>query len=119
MDEEKEQDQTSLFASLIGAKQARKIRARERGDKGLWMNFSAFGAVGWSIALPTVLGAALGIWLDSRLEGPYSWTLMLLSCGLFLGIFSAWKWIESERQSLEEEKKKAEEDTGEEDEPGS
>ena len=40
------------------------------------------GLIGWSVVVPTLLGAALGIWLDERHPGAHSWTLALLVAGL-------------------------------------
>ena len=40
------------------------------------------GLIGWSVAVPTVLGAALGLWLDQHYPGTHSWTLALLMAGL-------------------------------------
>lgn len=57
-----------------------------------------FGLVGWSVALPTVLGIALGIWLDSRSTSGYSWTLMLMIGGLLLGAITAWYWVRRESE---------------------
>jgi len=42
------------------------------------------GMVGWSVACRTLLGAALGLWLDARYPGGHSWTLMWLAIGLGL-----------------------------------
>ena len=44
------------------------------------------GLIGWSVVVPTLLGAALGIWLDNRHPGTHSWTLMLLVIGLAYGL---------------------------------
>jgi len=30
------------------------------------------GLIGWSVVVPTLLGAAFGIWLDNRHPGDYS-----------------------------------------------
>ena len=61
------------------------------------------GLVGWSVAVPTLLGAALGIWLDKRHPGSYSWTLALLVAGLAIGCFNAWIWIAKEDKAMREE----------------
>jgi ATP synthase protein I len=55
-----------------------------------------FGLVGWSVAIPTLAGIALGVWVDTRWPGPYSWTLMLLVIGVGLGCLNAWYWIKRE-----------------------
>ena len=52
-----------------------------------------FGLAGWSVAIPTVLGASIGIWIDRHFQGPYSWTLMLLVAGLLVGCSNAWYWV--------------------------
>lgn len=56
-----------------------------------------FGLVGWSVAIPAVLGIALGIWLDRAFPSRLSWTLTLLIAGLVLGCLNAWYWIKRER----------------------
>ncbi|EKD35154.1 MAG: hypothetical protein ACD_75C02030G0003 [uncultured bacterium] len=61
------------------------------------------GLIGWSVAVPTLLGAALGVWLDRRFPVPYSWTLTLLLIGLLLGCLIAWRWIVKEGEKIQEE----------------
>jgi ATP synthase protein I len=61
------------------------------------------GLVGWSVAVPTVLGAAFGIWLDKRHPGSHSWTLALLVAGLAIGCLNAWIWIAKEDKAMREE----------------
>jgi ATP synthase protein I len=39
------------------------------------------------VAIPTLLGAALGIWIDEHYPGSHSWTLALLAIGLGLGCY--------------------------------
>ena len=55
-----------------------------------------FGLVGWTVAIYTVLGIALGVWLDNRWPGTISWTLTLLLLGLGAGIYNAWYWVQKE-----------------------
>ncbi len=56
----------------------------------------AFGVIGWSVAVPTLLGTALGVWLDRVAPQGFSWTLALLLGGVVLGAVLAWMWIGSE-----------------------
>ncbi|MGV8893452.1 MAG: AtpZ/AtpI family protein [Burkholderiaceae bacterium] len=90
------------FAVQVGAKAARKIRAR-RNVTGVWFGLGMMGLIGWSVVVPTLLGAALGIWLDERNPGGRSWTLALLVAGLVLGCFNAWHWVEKEDKAMREE----------------
>lgn len=76
-------------------RQARlKLRRRREGP---WQDLATFGMVGWSVALPTVLGIALGAWIDRRWPSPNSWTLMLLALGLMVGCANAWWWVQRSR----------------------
>lgn len=92
------------LAGEVGAMATRKLRARRSGP-GVWFGLGMMGMVGWSVAIPTVLGAALGLWLDRHYGGTRSWTLALLVAGLVLGCANAWHWISSEDRAmrLEEE----------------
>jgi ATP synthase protein I len=82
------------FGEAVGHKARRKRDARRRGRHPLWFGLGMFGVVGWSVAVPTLLGLALGLWLDRRWPSPgRSWTLALLLAGVVLGCFHAWIWI--------------------------
>ena len=90
------------FASQVGAKAARKLKARRNGTRGVWFGLGMMGLVGWSVAVPTLLGAAFGLWLDNRQPGSYSWTLMLLVIGLVIGCVNAWHWVAKEDTEMRE-----------------
>ena len=92
-----------VFAGRIGAKATRKQRALRAGDQGVWFGLGMSGLIGWSVAVPTVLGAALGVWLDDRHPQNFSWTLTLLFAGLVLGCFNAWHWVAQQDASMSEE----------------
>lgn len=92
------------FSRRVEAEERRKLRARRRRERRIWFGLGMFGIVGWSVAVPTLAGVALGIWIDTRWPGRYSWTLMLLFCGLILGCLNAWYWVSQEREIIEQEK---------------
>lgn len=94
---------TDEFAKEIREKSSRKIRARKEKRKGLWYGLGMFGLVGWSVSIPTLLFLLLGIWIDSRYKSKYSWTLMLLMFGIFIGCMNAWYWIKRESEGHEYE----------------
>lgn len=91
----------------IGTREVRKIRARGTKDRTLVMGVGMFGVVGWSVAIPTLIGIVLGLWFDRRWPGRFSWTLALLLAGVTLGCLSAWYLISLERQAIDEEEKEA------------
>jgi ATP synthase protein I len=92
------------LSETVGVKEARKIRARRQKDQSVWFGLGMFGLVGWSVAIPTLLGIALGVWIDLKWPSRYSWTLMLLIIGIVLGCLNAWFWVTRERKMIGEEK---------------
>lgn len=82
----------------IGRKAARRMRAKQEGRRAVWFGLGMFGLVGWSVAIPTVLGATVGVWLDRQFPGRPSWTLTLLIVGLILGCLNAWRWVKNESE---------------------
>jgi ATP synthase protein I len=87
----------------IGSQAERKLKARRHGTPGVWMGLGLMGMVGWSVVVPTLAGAALGLWLDSRYPGGRSWTLALLMAGLALGCINAWHWVAREDEAMHKE----------------
>jgi ATP synthase protein I len=87
----------------IGAKAARKLKARRNSGQGVWFGLGMMGLIGWSVVIPTLLGAALGLWLDSHYPGKHPWTLALLVAGLALGCFNAWHWMVKEGKEIRDE----------------
>jgi ATP synthase protein I len=87
------------FPETIGAKETRKLRARRGKNRSIWFGMGMFGLVGWAVAVPTVLGIALGVWIDARWPGRVSWTLTLLFVGIVLGCLHAWYWVQRESRN--------------------
>ena len=90
------------FANLIGAKATRKISARN-STQGVWSGLGMIGLIGWSVVVPTLLGAALGLWLDKDHPAGHSWTLALLVTGLSVGCLNAWHWVANEQKAIHDE----------------
>jgi ATP synthase protein I len=97
------------FACEVGAKAARKVKARRNSTPGVWFGLGMMGLVGWSVAVPTLLGAALGLWLDKHHPGKHAWTLALLVAGLVIGCLNAWHWVAKEDQAMREEQEDTDE----------
>lgn len=88
------------FSKQIGLKTERKIRAHHAPARSIWLGFGVTGVIGWSVALPSLLGALLGYWLDEHYPSGHSWTLALLVAGLCLGCFQAWMWVVQEDKAM-------------------
>src|SRR5512141_2917262 len=101
-DPNKSADARSALAAQIGAKAARKLKAR-KSTQGVWFGLGMMGLIGWSVVVPTLLGAALGIWLDANHPGKHAWTLALLVAGLAIGCLNAWFWVAKEEKAMRDE----------------
>lgn len=85
----------------IGRRARRLKKNRDNPGVSPLRGLGAFGMIGWSIAVPTVGGAFLGMWLDRNLPQEFPWVIALILGGVALGGFIAWAWIS--RESREEE----------------
>ncbi|MHC4597528.1 MAG: AtpZ/AtpI family protein [Planctomycetota bacterium] len=92
---------------LLDELKARTLRReREAGyrDRGFWTGVGVMGLVGWSVILPAVLGAYLGVLLDRELglERTFSGGFALL--GLCGGCWNAWRMVRKVLQPHEDSK---------------
>jgi ATP synthase protein I len=94
------------LSRAVGQKEERKVQARMEKHRTVWFGFRMFGLVGWAVAIPTVVGALLGIWLDRTHPSRYSWTLMLLIIGLLIGCLNAGFWLSKENRRIHEREEK-------------
>ena len=87
----------------VALEAARKLKAQRNAPAGIWFGLGMMGLIGWSVAIPTLLGAALGLWLDRLNPGGRSWTLALLMAGLAIGCWNAWHWVAKEDQAMRDQ----------------
>ena len=92
------------LAGQVGARAARKLKARRNPTPGVWFGLGMMGIVGWSVVVPMLQGVALGLWLDSRDPGAHAWTISLLVAGLTLGCLNAWYWVGKEERAMRVER---------------
>jgi ATP synthase protein I len=88
------------FSRQIAEKEKRKLDALQKKNPTVWMGLGMFGMVGWSIAVPTILGAILGVWLDKTYTQSFSWTLSLMMTGLVVGAVIGWLWVSKEEKEM-------------------
>lgn len=82
----------------IGRDAKNKMKANKKG-KEIMFGMGVFGVVGFSIAIPTLLGTFLGLFLDNRSDSEISYTLTFLFLGLVMGCLSAWRWVKETSQN--------------------
>jgi ATP synthase protein I len=97
---ERRRKQADDFTRQVGTKEARRVKGKAQSDETVWFGLGMFGVVGWSIAIPTLIGTALGYWIDASWPSRFSWTLMLLLLGVALGCLNAWYWVEKARENI-------------------
>jgi len=88
------------FIKEVGKKEQRKLNALHNDKKSIWFGLGMMGIVGWTIVVPTLLGAALGVWLDKKYPESFSWTLTALILGLLAGCLIAWHWVSNEHNEI-------------------
>ena len=92
------------MATKIGLKERRMLKSQRTKMRSIWTGFGFFGLIGWSVVVPTLLGATAGRWLDGHYpDSGRSWTLSLLIAGLLLGGSNAWRWVSKEHREIREE----------------
>ncbi len=94
-EEERRRREQALTEQI--ARKAKRRQAAERDDaSAVWFWLGMFGLVGWSVAIPTLLGTAIGVWIDRQFPGEPSWTLTLMIVGVAVGVVVAWRWVREE-----------------------
>jgi ATP synthase protein I len=91
------------FSRQVGAQAARKLKAQRGATKSIWFGLGMSGLIGWLVTVPTLIGAALGLWVDKHYPSTFSWTLMLLLIGLIIGCINAWHWVDLEYKEMQED----------------
>ena len=89
----------NFFSDEVAKKEKRKLKALKENN-GVWFGLGMMGMVGWSVAVPSLLGAALGIWLDKKQPQSFSWTLTFLFAGIITGSIIAWYWVAKEDKEM-------------------
>ena len=88
-----------VFSDEVFRKEKQKLKA-QRNKNSVWFGLGMMGMVGWSVAVPALAGAALGIWLDKTHAQSFSWTLTLLFAGIITGGIIAWYWVLKEDKEI-------------------
>lgn len=91
------------FTEQVAKKEALRRRGLRHKDETVWFGLGMFGIVGWAVAIPTLIGIALGLWIDRTWPTRYSWALMLLIAGVMVGCMNAAYWVRKIRGKIIEE----------------
>ncbi len=91
-----EQPPPDRIDEAVRLRRERLERWQQEGERSIGQNLAMIGALGWLIVAPTLAGIFAGRWLDRRLESGVFRTLGLLTAGLALGCYLAWKRMHKE-----------------------
>jgi ATP synthase protein I len=91
------------FADKVAQKEALRMKGLKHKDETVWFGLGMFGIVGWAVAIPTLIGIAVGLWIDRTWPSQYSWALMFLIIGVVLGSINAAYWVRKIRNTIIEE----------------
>ncbi len=98
--ERTESNNAKRFSRQVAEKEKRKLKALRDNRRSVWFGLGMFGMIGWSVAVPTLLGAMLGIWLDKNHPQSFSWTLTFIVMGIVGGGVVAANWISKEEKEI-------------------
>jgi ATP synthase protein I len=90
----------SRFSKAVGIQEKRKLRAQRSKARSIWLGLGMIGIIGWSVAVPALVGVGAGVWIDTHFPSRYSWTLMLLLIGVLIGCLNAWHWVANEQREI-------------------
>ncbi len=105
----KNKNNQDFFSGRIAQKEKQKVKALREKNGTVWFGLGMMGMVGWSVTVPALIGAALGIWLDKKHPQSFSWKLSLLIAGLCAGSLIAWYWISKEAKEIHRNKEENDE----------
>jgi ATP synthase protein I len=91
------------FTEQVAKREALRIKGLKHKNETVWFGLGMFGIVGWAVAIPTLIGVALGLWIDRTWPSRYSWALMFLILGLIVGCINAAYWVRKIRSRIIEE----------------
>ena len=84
-------------SAAIRRRAERMQKTRDEPKYSPLTGLGVFGVIGWSVAIPTVVGALLGGWLNRVAPQSFSWPIALILGGVVVGAMVAWNWIDKSR----------------------
>lgn len=98
MPAKKEDFQEEEIPETVVNPQSPKVWRKDEGQTGISL-LAQVTTISWNLALPPVVGALLGHYIDGRTDGGGTWTLSLLVLGVMVAFSNLYSlYIEHGRQ---------------------
>jgi len=91
------------FTQKVAQREALRMKGIRHKGETVWFGLGMFGIVGWAVSIPTLIGVAIGLWIDRTWPSQYSWALMFLLLGVIIGCINAGYWVRKIRSKIVEE----------------
>ena len=91
------------FTEKVAQREALRIKGLKHKSETVWFGLGMFGIIGWAVSIPTLIGIALGLWIDRTWPSQYSCALMFLVLGVMVGCINAAYWVRKIRSRIIEE----------------
>ncbi|HOC60457.1 MAG TPA: AtpZ/AtpI family protein [Smithellaceae bacterium] len=91
------------FTQKVAQREALRMKGIRHKGETVWFGLGMFGIVGWAVSIPTLIGVAIGLWIDRTWPSQYSWALMFLLLGVIIGCINAAYWVRKIRSKIVEE----------------
>ncbi len=88
-----EPSETDPLVKEIRLHRARRDRWLREGDMSVGRRLAQIGVLGWIFVVPILAGLFFGRWLDAQFETGIFWSAPMMLLGLFVGGWTAWKWM--------------------------
>lgn len=102
--------QNSDLADIIGSK-AKRIEKSEREQLNVLRGLTAALSVGWTLLIPLMICVAIGVWVDTKIDGGSPLIIIIsIVIGFLLGGYNVWHSLRSVRMAKRDEDVKVDKD---------
>ncbi len=91
-----EPGETNGLAEPVRRHRERHRRWSREGERSLGRNLAWIGGLGWLIVVPILAGMFIGRWIDRHFGSGVFWTVSLLTLGVAVGCYLAWRRMQED-----------------------
>lgn len=84
-------EKTDPLTEAVRRRRRRVEEARSEGEQMPWQSVGLIGSLAWQIIVPTLIGIALGRWIDTLTGRQVLFSAIGIVAGVSLGFWLAWR----------------------------